>query len=72
MVAAGHKELHIIAQRAQWITNGRVGAELISSKCLDVDLLILELFGGDGRGVGCHVFLLMQILLLFCTTPSMN
>lgn len=30
MVAAGHKELHIIAQQAHWFTSGRVGAALIS------------------------------------------
>lgn len=42
-MAAGHKELHIIAQEAHWFTNLRVGAALISGKCLDVDLLILGL-----------------------------
>lgn len=53
MVAAGHKELHIIAQQAHWIMNSRVGAALISGKCLDVDLLIPGLFWGVG--VGGHV-----------------
>lgn len=62
VVAAGHKELHIIAHQAHWFTSSRVGATLISGKCIDVDLLILVLF------FGCHVFLLMQIPLLFRTT----
>lgn len=43
-VAAGHKELHTIAQRAHWFMNSRVGATLISGKCLHVDLLILGIF----------------------------
>jgi len=43
-VAAGHKELHITAQRAHWFMKSQVGAALISGKRLDVDLLILGLY----------------------------
>lgn len=43
-MAAGHEELHIIAQQAHWFMNRRAGAASIFSKCLVVDLLILGLF----------------------------
>lgn len=42
MVAAGHEELHVISQKAQWFMNSRMGTALITSQCLAVDLLILE------------------------------
>ncbi len=44
MVAAGHKELHIVAHQAHWFMNSRVDAALISGKCIDVDLLIPVFF----------------------------
>lgn len=64
MVAAGHKELHIIAQQAHWFMNSRVGAALISGKCLDVDLLIQGLFFKGGLS---HVSADANPVI-FCTT----
>lgn len=51
-------------QQAHWFTRGRVGAALISGKCLNVDLLILGFYLFI-YPLACHVFLLVLILLLF-------